>query len=304
MTMFRNMGPCKKCERLFKNLYVWVCAATGIRVESFEKNRFVFFHADGRVIQHAEKAVDKELCSDSEVLLISLAGAALIIGGFPRPEFRRSLEEASCKLGVGTDLLFVTDPSCTFYLGNASGQWDNGDYYAETISRIASRYKKVFVIGSSMGATGILHLFGRFNCSTAVLYNPIVDVRKDDRLLHKIGGNRIPTRLRNSIPDMIAQQLKSNCKLIVHTSTLNEHDVIQRQIFEEMLPACRTRSIAQYMEEESKQPSLVTLDLNPEERYEIVEHASAEHVLPRELAGRQEWLPLLKLDVSKAVNKV
>jgi hypothetical protein len=138
--------------------------------------------------------------------------------------------------------------------------------------------------------------------------------REDSRRLNRAGGNRIPARLRNAIPEMIAQQfsMQPSCRLIVHASIQNEHDATQRRILEGMLPAFRTRPIDQYIEEESRR-SVVGSECegeksNPNQQlgvglaqHEIVEHASEQHVLPRELAQAQQWLPLLKLEVGNAI---
>ena len=243
-------------------------------MEAFEKQRFLLLKYPHYQIseEYERDNMDKEM--KTEVLIISMAGSTLIIGGFPRPDFQRTLI-ASCQQSNNAghfqaDLLFVTDPFQSFYLKNPSGHWDGGAFYAQRLQAFAEQYQKVIVIGSSMGATGILHLAGRFACHMAIVFNPLVDLRRDSRWMFWLGGQRIPKHLRDKLPSVITEQFQppSLCQLLrVHVSQRSKADQEQRYILEGLLSG----SSALHVEE----------------------HNSEEHVLPRVLAGSGQLTPLL-----------
>jgi hypothetical protein len=79
--MAQKMSPERKIKRIFESMYVLVCAVMGIRVEAFEKNRFLWCLNDGRAIEHAETFIQADVQTNVKTLLISLAGSTLVIGG-------------------------------------------------------------------------------------------------------------------------------------------------------------------------------------------------------------------------------
>lgn len=59
--------------------------------------------------------------------------------------------------GLQLDVLFVADPSNSFYLQDPSGDWDGMAYFEALVRRHAARYDGcVLIVGSSMGATAAL----------------------------------------------------------------------------------------------------------------------------------------------------
>merc|ERR1712232_1460718 len=104
-------------------------------------------------------------------------------------------------IGQSTTYLFLVDPSVTFYLqcssaarqrqtndaedGPSRERWEGWDELVEKINREigTGQYDRVAVIGSSMGATAILALCGRFHtCDAAIVFNPLVDLVRETRL--------------------------------------------------------------------------------------------------------------------------
>jgi len=209
----------------------------------------------------------------ADVLIVSFAGSTLVVGGFPRAEFQKTLLAVCQGNNLKVDLLFVTDPSQAFYLRHPSGRWDAGDFYAANLDRISSRYSKVLAIGSSMGATAILHLAGRFTCHKAVVFNPLVDLMNETRTMFWLGGLRVPFDMRRNLPSMIARQFNTrsisptDCKLVAHISRYSKHDQQQKEVLVERL----------------QQRAL-----------QVVYHDASAHVLPKILQERGELVPLLR----------
>jgi hypothetical protein len=181
-----------------------------MKVSEFEEQRFILLKASNNHTIRSDVGDgtgDGDGTDDgnaAQVLIMTFAGSTLVVGGFPRPEFKGTLVEALKVSGVSADILFVTDPSQSFYLKCPEKGWDGGDFYAEKLKAFSRGYRRVIAIGSSMGATGILHLASRFGCDTSVVFNPLVDVRSDTRFMFWLGGLRIPCRIRNALPAKIA----------------------------------------------------------------------------------------------------
>jgi hypothetical protein len=181
-------------------------------------------------------------------------------------------------------MLFLTDPAQSFYLRNPAGVWDGGSYYATEVSKISKAYRKVICVGSSMGATGILLLHGRFPCDAAVVFNPLVDVHHEERLTFFLGGRRIPARLRMDIPQLMASQIvyptenRRKCTVCVHVSRDSLPDQKQRRVLEDAVQTCCRGSPGE----------------SSSRKLHIVEHQCSEHVLPKQLHARNQLVPLLK----------
>ena len=281
--------------RFIQGLFVTFCAIFGIKVKSFEKQRFVllkFPHYHQEEVTEDEEEDEEHdsehLSSDhigckggenAQVLIVSVAGSTLIVGGFPRLDFQRTLITACQECNnLQADLLFITDPFQSFYLKNPSGNWDGGKFYAKKLESISTKYKKVLVVGSSMGATGILHLAGQFPCHVALLFNPLVDLQQESRLMFHVGGLRIPLKLRRVLTSMMSEQFLSphSCQLIVHISRHSVPDQEQRYILEKLVPSCVLR---------------------------IVEHDAVEHVLPRWLASTGQLVPLITKTLKDLIDE-
>eukprot|EP00040_Diaphanoeca_grandis_P022531 m.121358 g.121358 ORF g.121358 m.121358 type:complete len:181 (+) comp28847_c0_seq1:136-678(+) len=121
------MGWREKMRRFRQGLYVTLCAICNIRVEQFEQQRFVLLkHVNNHEIESppsvgelSEMSTGNTECQQTQkgkvnLLIVSFAGSNLVVGGFPRAEFKRSLILACQQSGIQADLLFLTDPSQTF----------------------------------------------------------------------------------------------------------------------------------------------------------------------------------------------
>jgi hypothetical protein len=273
----------KHIVRILQGWLVTVCAILNIKVNFFERQRFMLLKYEDGYKEHEysysasanfEESTPPGPGNDvADVLIVSFAGSTLVVGGFPRAEFQKTLLTVSQGNNLKVDLLFVTDPSQAFYLRHPSGRWDSGDFYAANLDRISSRYSKVLAIGSSMGATAILHLAGRFTCHKAVVFNPLVDLISESRTLFWFGGLRVPLDIRRNLPSLIARQFNTHsisptdCKLVAHISRYSKQDQQQKEV---LVGRVQQRAL------------------------QVVYHDASAHVLPKILQERGELVPLLR----------
>ena len=274
-----------KLYRFRCGIYVTICTLLNITVPEFEEQRFIHIKASGGIQQ-------------AKILIISFAGSTLVVGGFPRPEFKNSLMKAANESGIEADLLFVADPSQAFYLKDPKkGVFDSGEYYVQNLKELTKNYNKVIAIGSSMGATGILHLAPRFKCDTALVFNPLVDVRSDTRFMFWLGGLRLPKKLRDILPGMIKEGFRREakesddqvCRLVAHFSGSSAGDDQQRKVLEDLLSD--DYETKRFGEKDNGTTS---------QGHVLIEHDSEIHVLPRELHSKGLWNGLLVDAISEA----
>eukprot|EP00040_Diaphanoeca_grandis_P022530 m.121357 g.121357 ORF g.121357 m.121357 type:complete len:207 (+) comp28847_c0_seq1:606-1226(+) len=163
-----------------------------------------------------------------------------------------------------------------------------------------------------MGATGIMHLAGRFNCHDAVVFNPLIDLNRDTRWKFWLGGLRVPSKLRKLLPNIMADQFGScgQCRLVYHVSKLSDADRQQCDIFQQHVTFPFKSNFDDFQTDESL-PLLWTStsdQTNPicsaakhkTSSHMIVEHSCSKHVLPRELNYKSQWQPLLARIVTAA----
>ena len=257
-----------KLIRLLQGVYVYVLALLGIRLASLESQRF----------QLVKTPNEEERAS---ALLVSFAGSTLLVGGFPRGEFRGMLTKAASENGVSCDQLFLVDPSVTFFCQSPSNssKWTGLEELAEQLNTVADKYDKVIAVGSSMGATALLALCGRFHCDAAVTFNPLVDLNHHQNRQFWVGGQRLPSSVRRQLPYQMGEscsskQLDTHRRVIVHYSKSSLSDVDQV----ERLQAAVKRQV-----ESTGGRSVL----------EVYEHECDKHVLPRQLKAEGKLLPLL-----------
>jgi len=104
--------------------------------------------------------------------------------GLVRHEFGGSLAKINNQLYADglhvdvCDVLFVADPSQSWYLKDSRGSFDGFEEYEQRI-RVATRpYKRVSCIGDSMGGSGAL-LFSHLATESVVAFSPQVDLEGD-----------------------------------------------------------------------------------------------------------------------------
>ncbi|CAB9502901.1 expressed unknown protein [Seminavis robusta] len=267
---------------------VYLLALLDIPIGYFEKQRFQL-----RRLPHPRNNNDNHE-NTKKVLLISFAGSTFLVGGFPRAEFQTVLEKAAERCGVAADCLFLVDPSVTFYTKSSShaqrrskrfGTWEGWDEVVEDINQLiaAEGYDKVVAVGSSMGATAILALVGRFRrCDTAVVFNPLVDLVHESRLGFYVGGLRLPPHIRHNLPDIMAEQCLASSRrgtnVMVHYSQHSPKDIVQLQYLQDAIRARQEKT------DRERDDNIL----------DTIGHDTSKHVLARELKKRQELLPLLE----------
>ena len=78
--------------------------------------------------------------------------------------------------GAPLDVLYLADPSNSYYLQDPEGKWQGLRYYAKLIEEYSASYDRVLLVGSSMGATAALQHAHRAHRTLA--FGPRVDLRR------------------------------------------------------------------------------------------------------------------------------
>eukprot|EP01104_Vermistella_antarctica_P020366 TRINITY_DN8694_c0_g1_i1.p2 TRINITY_DN8694_c0_g1~~TRINITY_DN8694_c0_g1_i1.p2 ORF type:complete len:355 (+),score=85.23 TRINITY_DN8694_c0_g1_i1:1494-2558(+) len=169
-----------------------------------------------------------------DTLIVSFAGAALKIGGFPRQEFRRTL---SC---FEADQLFLMDPEQSWYLNDPTRQWKGMEYFNERLAIITKQYQHVMFIGASMGAEAAL--FYSHHATRAVVFNPMpVDLMRESwwRFFAKLGTRRVPLELRMAQFEMLRDNI-AQCKGVVTVHVSHEpYDLEQASFIDQYCEVIR-----------------------------------------------------------------
>jgi len=181
----------------------------GIRLESLEKKRWIFF-------QHNPTR-------RSENLIVSFAGGALRIAGIPHTEFRKSLQNFDC------DQLYVMDiTGMTWYLQDPNFKWNGYEYYETKLREYCQNYKKCFFIGNCMGASGALMMSHLAN--KVVVFNPQVDPSSEKNYAVKVGRRLLPKSLKNQPLEYIKKNT-SLSKASIHVHEVKHRDWVQQSSF-------------------------------------------------------------------------
>ena len=161
--------------------------------------------------QHGIYDQTKHRVKRSKRLIVAFSSLG---NGLVRHEFLGSLAKINNQLHSDGkdddifDVLFVADPSQSWYQKDSSGKFDGFTEYEQRI-RVASRpYEKVSCIGDSMGGSGAL-LFAHLSTESAVAFSPQIDLDAD---VHVSRYDMIPsirdrysTRLLHSVEEAVVR---------------------------------------------------------------------------------------------------
>jgi hypothetical protein len=99
--------------------------------------------------------------------------------GIVRHEFGGSLAKLNNKMDESFDVLFVADPAQSWYQKDDSGNFGGFSQYESRIKVASKAYKRVSLIGDSMGGSGALLFSHLASESVVVAFSPQVDLLKD-----------------------------------------------------------------------------------------------------------------------------
>jgi len=133
---------------------------------------------------------------DTLVVAFSSLGDYLI-----RPEFRKTLQDLPCAR------LFVMDPSCSWYWNCPNGSWEGFAYYEAQIATMAKGFRRVVMLGDSMGGSGAL-LYSHL-ATLVISFVPQVDLEAD---IHVRREDFTPPRKRAFTERVLASIRKARTK--------------------------------------------------------------------------------------------
>jgi hypothetical protein len=208
-----------------------ISALTSIKFPLLEQCRETYNPANSQCRCHPHHAKTIEPRDDcvhrSETLFISFAGAALLVGGFTFTEWKSTL----IKFDLQADALFLTDPAQSFYLQDSTYSWQGLKYYRSLIQKYSKLYKRVILIGASMGASMVCMCNDLATLSIA--FNPILDPSSASILFYYRTLQRYPNTI-------ILQQVQTNIDKImseyqqsilhVHWSEKSPKDIAQSKL--------------------------------------------------------------------------
>ena len=181
----------------------------------------------------------------------------------PHPHPHPLVLSPSQAAGILLDVLYVTDPSNSFYLQDPSYSWAGLTHYANLVTPHAQQYpNRVLMVGSSMGATACLQHAAL--ATRALAFAPRIDLE----LSH---GAFVPQTTRAESLAAIRRSLEClpPAAVGVHCGGGN---------FVDMAQVATVRDAASVV---------------------VVEHATFHHNVPAFLEGQSELVPLLRGEVAR-----
>lgn len=168
----------------------------GIKSQRLEKMR----------IKYVQHNPDKK----SDIIIVSIAGGALRIGGIPQPELQKTLEVFK------VDQLFLCDPTgMTYYFTDPNLEWNGYEYHKSLIEKYLEGYKKSLFIATCMAASTAL-MYSNL-CTNLICFNPQVSLVKENRWKYWIAGQMMPKDLRDRFESII------NDTVMASTANINVH---------------------------------------------------------------------------------
>eukprot|EP00941_MAST-03F_sp_MAST-3F-sp1_P005153 g5153.t1 len=163
----------------------------------------------------------KSICGDILVIAFAAQGAGMQQWTAPISAARSA--------GISVDALYMADPSNSYYMQTPSHDrtWNGPKYYRKIIERYTEKYKRVLMIGSSMGGTAALihsHLADR-----TLSFGPRI-------CLESTHGSYLGTEASVACEAAVMESLKAstgrvngrNNRLVtVHVGSLNLEDCLQ-----------------------------------------------------------------------------
>ncbi len=208
-----------------------ISALTSIKFSLLEQYRQTYNPANSQCRCHSHHATIIEPRSDclhrSETLFISFAGGALLIGGFTFTEWKSTFT----KFDLQADTLFLTDPAQSFYLQDSTYSWKGLKYYRSLIQKYSKLYKRVILIGASMGASMVCMCSDLATLSIAfnpILYQALAPSVFYYRILHKYPKTIILKQVQANIDKIMNENQQS----ILHVQWSGESpdDVLQLKL--------------------------------------------------------------------------
>jgi len=249
----------------------------GERLDAAVSNHFNGITAKGcRFLfspQHGIDDTNKVTTGRSRRLIVAFSSLG---NGLVRHEFGGSLAKINnqlCADGLYDDVfdvLFVTDPSQSWYQKDSRGTFNGFEEYEQRI-RVATRpYEKVSCIGDSMGGSGSL-LFSHLATESVVAFSPQVDLEGDVHVsrydMTPIIRYRYYKRLLQSVEQAVAKGInvfihrgveKSDNR---HTDILSSHfsEMSSLQIIEH--EDCQHHQIAVHLKQQGKLAQILQSNL-------------------------------------------
>ncbi|CAF1015859.1 unnamed protein product [Didymodactylos carnosus] len=208
-----------------------ISSVTSIKFSLLEQNRQTYNPANSQCQCHPHYATIIEPRHDcfhrSETLFISFAGGALLVGGFTFTEWKSTFT----KFDLRADTLFLTDPAQSFYLQDSTYSWQGLKYYRSLIQKYSILYKRVILIGASMGASMVCMCSDLATLSIA--FNPILDPSLAPswfyyRTLQRYPKTVILEQVQTNIDKIMSENQHSI--LHVHWSEKSPRDIVQSKL--------------------------------------------------------------------------
>jgi hypothetical protein len=208
-----------------------ISALTSIKFPLLEQHRQTYNPANPQCRCHPHHATiiepQNDCCHRSETLFVSFAGGALLVGGFTFTEWKSTFT----KFDFQADTLFLTDPAQSFYLQDSTYSCQGLKYYRSLIEKYSKLYKRVILIGASMGASMVCMCSDLATISIA--FNPILDpsLRPSvfySRTLQRYPKTIILKQVQTNIDKIISENQQSI--LHVHWSEKSPADIVQLKL--------------------------------------------------------------------------
>jgi len=277
-------------------------AFTRIRFDHLEKRRQTYCPANDKCLCHIRDSsahIEPNLtCTHrSPTLYMSFAGAAMIVGGVRTTEWRGSMKVLHGDTDDQFDALFLTDPAQCFYLQDPNYHWQGLTYYRNLVELYSTLYKRVILIGASLG--------GRLVCMCAdlatlsIAFNPILDPTLLG-LPWRIMGAFCPARQAQVIRDQVrvtmenirANKINHDCVLHIHWSQFSAAD--QRQAHGIIGGGKHNKPRQSNCLTSVLDFNLDSPDLSSKSGVHIWFHQCAQHALAMHLKRTDQLIPLLR----------
>ena len=188
----------------------------GERLDAAVSNHFNGITAPGcRFLYSSRHGIDdtNKTIGRSKRLIVAFSSLG---NGLVRHEFGGSLAKINNQLYTDglyddvCDVLFVADPSQSWYQKDSRGTFDGFEEYEQRIQAASMPYEKVSCIGDSMGGSGAL-LFSHLSTESVVAFSPQVDLEGDVHVsrydMTPIIRHRYYKRLLESVEQAVANEV-------------------------------------------------------------------------------------------------
>ena len=277
-------------------------AFTRIRFSHLENRRQTYCPANEKCQCHTRESSvhiePNQSCPHrSPTLYMSFAGAAMIVGGIRTTEWRGSMHVVHRDTNEKFDAIFFTDPAQCFYLQDPNYQWEGLSYYRNLVKLYATLYKRVVLIGASLGGSMVCMCADLATISIA--FNPILDPTLLG-LPWRIMGAFCPARqaqvIRNQVQinmeNINQKKVDHDCVLHIHWSGRSAPDL--RQAYRVVGGGKKNKppqtnavtSVSNYNVQDSK--------MSRSSGVHIWFHQSSQHILAMYLKRSDQLIPLLR----------